>query len=97
MMSISAVSVAIADDLCGRGSSAPRITTKMRGTMARRPHGAKDKISAGPYATRPKQYPTIRSLRIRCGALPASGEVKKGGRWGDVITPGELAAFGNPR
>lgn len=36
--------------------------------MARRPHGAKDEIIAGPYATRPKQHPTIRSLRIRCGA-----------------------------
>jgi hypothetical protein len=58
--------------------------------MARRPYGAKDKIIAGPYATRPNQHPTIRSLRIRCGA-----EVK-GEAGGYVITPGELAAFGNP-
>jgi len=82
--------------------------------MARPRCGAKDKIVAGPYATRPKQHPTIRSLRIRCGAARRlrafhgaadasaysdhSSQTRrgKGGGWGYMIAPGELAAFGNP-
>src|SRR6266436_8664516 len=58
MMSMSAVSVAMADDLCGRGSSAPRIATKMRGTMARRPYGPRTRLS-------PDHTPHVRSNILR--------------------------------
>src|SRR5258708_2823110 len=82
MMSMSAVSVVMADDLCARGSSALRIGAKMRGTMARRPHRAKGKIA-------PDHTPRVRSNILRsdryefvAGPFWEAGRGKRGGGWG---------------